>query len=174
MSPRILEYENGRIKITAEAFAIRELNDIIKKYDSGESLGAEPYLMYVHMMSAIDSPYINMETEERKETVIYDIYNTLGEFDSDDPLLERATNKLKYLYMTPVRGLYEEIGQELIRLRLFLQEHPIEQGKDGNLSERMRLIQNVGSIITNYKKAEQQADEELKSQTRGDQEMGEY
>lgn len=174
MTPRILEYENGRIRITAAAFSIKELHDIILKYDVGDILGSEPYLMYVDKMSSIDSPYINMEKEEAREAAIYDVLNTIGDFDTDDPLLERAINRLKRFYMTPIRGWYQELGQEIIRLTTWMQEHPIEQGKDGNLSERMRLIQNAGSIMVNYKKVEQLADEELKSQTRGDQEIGEY
>jgi hypothetical protein len=170
MIPHILEYEDGRVKVTVEAYIIPELKAIIDKYD----IDAEPYLAYVHLMSAIDSPYINYEREERNETVIYDIINSLGDFDTEDELLQPAVERLEAMYKTPVRAFFEELQQELHRFRIYLRNTPIIDGRDGNLPERQRFMEKVGTTLSNYKKAEQQADEELKMNTRGDQEVGEY
>lgn len=73
MIPKILEYEDGRVKVTAEAFGIPEIKDILDKYD----LKAEPYLMYVYYMSAPDSPFVNIPAEEKVETAVYDVQTTL-------------------------------------------------------------------------------------------------
>lgn len=170
MIPRILEYQDGKIFITAEAYLIPELKVIIDKYKNN----AEPYLAYIHLLTALDSPYINIPVLEREETVLYDIINTQGEFDTNEPLLQPAIEKLAKLYLSPVRSFFEELKEELHRWREFLKNNSLQQGKEGNLSERLRILQNVGSILMNYKKAEEQADEELKAATRGDQEVGEY
>jgi hypothetical protein len=170
MTPRILEYEDGRIKVTAEAYMIPELKALIDKYD----MDAEPYLAYAHLMSAVDSPYINYEYEERNETVIYDIINTIGDFDTDEPLLIPAVEKLQKMFSSAVRDFFDELKEELHRLRRYLKENPIQDGKEGNLTERIRIIEKVGIILANYKKAEAQADDELKMATRGDQETGMY
>lgn len=74
MIPKILEYEDGRIKVTPQAFAIPEIKAILDKYD----MKAEPYLMYVYNMSAPDSPYRNIPDEEKVESIVYDVQSTCG------------------------------------------------------------------------------------------------
>jgi hypothetical protein len=170
MIPKILEYEEDRIKVTAQAYAIPEIKDIIDKYD----MGAEPYLMFVYAMSAVDSPYINIPEEEKVESIVYDISYTLGQFDYEEELLTIAIDKLKSLYSSPIVLLANELEQELHRLRKYLRDTPVVGGSEGNFRERMSLMEKIDKIANSYQKVRKQADEELKVATKGDHEIGEY
>lgn len=170
MTPRILEYEDRRVKVTAEAFAIPEVKDLIDKYD----MEVEPYLSYVHAMSAIDSPYINIPKEEKVEAVVYDIQTTFGEFNWEDPLVDKAIEKLKLLYISPIVALALELESELERFRKILHNTPITMGEGGNFKDRKDLMKEIGKIATEYQKVKEMADKELKVAVKGDHEVGTY
>jgi hypothetical protein len=170
MIPKILEYEDDRIKITPQAYGIPEIKDIVDKYKDL----SDRYLLFVHSMSAIDSPYINIPEEEKVETIVYDITYTLGEIDYDDEILFTAIDKLKSLYSSPIVLLANELEQELHRLRKYLRDTPVVGGSEGNFRERMSLMEKIDKIANSYQKVRKQADEELKVATKGDHEIGEY
>ncbi len=170
MSPKILEYEEGRIKITVEAYIVPELKAIIEKYD----MEAEPYLAYVHLMTANDSPYINLPEGEKEEVVLYDVINSLGDFDTDEPLLKYAIEKLEKLYTSTTKNYYNALKVSIDKMAQYLRNSEITEGKEGNLSEIIRIHKEAGTTIASFKNIEKQVDEELKAATRGDQEVGEY
>jgi hypothetical protein len=170
MIPHILEHEDGRVKVTAEAFAIPEIKALLDKYD----MKAEPYLSYVYAMAAPDSPYCNIPNEEKVESVVYDIKATLGEFDYEDELVEVAIEKLRRLYASPEVLLAEELAEELHRLRKYLRDTPIQDGAEGNLSDRRAILKEIAQYATNYAKVRKQADDQLRVATKGDHEVGGY
>lgn len=171
MIPRILEYEDGRVKVTAEAFAIPEIKIIIDKYD----MQAEPYLSYIYSMSAPDSPYINIPVNERIELVIYDTKATLGDFDWEDSILQNAIDKLRSLYVSPIVAIAEELGDELHRIITQLRNTPIVMGgMEDNMKIRMALLERIGKISGEYTKVREQADKEIKASTKGGHEIGGY
>ncbi len=170
MIPRILEYEDGRIIITAEAYSQPELKAIIDKFD----MGAEPYLAYVHLSTAPNSPYINLEEDEKEEQMIFDIINTHGDFDIDEPLLKPAVAKLQKLYTSKTKNYYDALGVSIDKMARYLRDKPITEGKDGNLSEIIRIHKEGGGTIRSYKEIEKQVDEELKIKMRGKSKLGDY
>jgi hypothetical protein len=170
MIPRILEYEDGRVKVTAHAYAIPEVKVLIDKYD----MKVEPYLAYVHAMSAPDSPYNNVPEEERAEVVIYDVKETLGDFDHDDELLDNAIKKFDSLYTSTTKRYYDAMKISIERMAQYIKTAEIEAGKDGNLAEIHRMHKEAGATIRNFKDIEKQVDEELKVKMKGNNELGEY
>lgn len=167
MTPRLLEYEDGRIKITAEAYVISEIKALIDKYD----MKAEPYLSYVHSMTALDSQYVNIPENEKSEAIIYDIQATLGDFDYDDPLVANAIEKLRSLYTSSMMLLAVELAEELHRLRIWLKTNPISEE---NLPMRQSILKDIDKYATAYQKIKDQAEKEMKVATKGDHELGEY
>lgn len=170
MIPRILEYEDGRVKVTAHAYAIPEVKKLIDKYD----MDVEPYLAYVHAMSAPDSPYCNIPEGEKRETVIYDIQESLGEFDYDDGLVQLAIDKFNTLYTSTLRRYYLGLQKSIEKMAKYLENEEIVAGKDGNLAEIIRIQKEGGITIRNFKDIEKQVDEELKIKMKGNNELGEY
>lgn len=171
MSPKILEYADGRISITAEAMMIPELKAIVDKYGDSE---AEPYLGYAHLMTWQFSPYRNVDEDERAEQVIYDVINTIGDFDVDEPLLIPAVKVLADRNTTALSLFFLEIEQELHRMRKYLRDNPISGGKDGDLADRFRILKEAGTITASYNKAKVAAEEELKLKGRGKAKIGDY
>ena len=170
MTPRILEYEDGRVKVTAEAFSIPEIKDLIDAYD----MKVEPYLSYVHGMSAPDSPYINLPVEDRAESAIYDITQTLGDFDYECPLAKKAIEKLQSLYKSPMVLLAEELDEELHRMRKWLRDNPIIGGSEGNIADRRAILKEIDKYALNVASVKKQADAEINSKMKGDRELGDY
>ena len=165
--PRILDYEDGRLKVTAEAFSIPEIKAILDKHDTE----AEPYLMYIHLLTWPESPHINADEDEKKEIIIFDVTSTIGDFDIDDELLEPAVERLKGMYYSPLKLLAMEMDQELHRHRNYLKNTPVT---GDNMKDRMGWLKEIDKISTSYLKVKEQADKELEVKLRGDHEMGEY
>jgi hypothetical protein len=172
MIPKILEYDptDFRISVTAEAFAIPELKVILDKHE----LQAEPYLMYVHLMTAPDSPYINLPIDEKAETVIYDVINSLGDFDPFDDLLKPAVAKLDSLYTSPLVRHYKGLKILLDKFTQYAIDKEIIEGKDGNMPELQRLLKEAGINMKSFKEIEKQVDEELKTKMKGKTQLGDY
>lgn len=165
MTPKIIEIENGRLKLTPECWIIEELKDIIDKYD----MNAEPYILYVYYMAAFDSPYRNMPDSEKKEAIITDIHVSLKSFDEDDALLEKAIQRLKDMYSTPLIKLYNELEEELLRLRYYLQTTPISTE---DLSQRTKILMDAGKLAASFAQTKKQIQEDTAQATRGDQQTG--
>ena len=168
MTPKILEYEDKRVKVTAQAYAIPEIKAILDKYD----MKAEPYLTYIHAMSALDSPYVNVSEEDRQEAVIYDIVAVFGEFDWQDETVSNAVEKLKSLYTGPMTALALEAKEELHRLRRWLKNTPY--GDEENVKTRIGLLKDIEKVGTSYNKLLEDAKKEQKPDTKGDHETGSY
>lgn len=172
MTPKILEYDNttGRVVITAQAFAIPEIKALIDKYE----LKAEPYLSYVHAMSAYDSPYIKIPKAERQEAVIYDVKETMGDFDYEDELVDEAIAKMQSLYTTVTTLMADQLEEELHEWRLLLKNERATMGEGGNMKDRMNIMANIDKYAANVAKVRKQADDEVGTRMKGDNELGMY
>lgn len=167
MSPKILDYEDGRIKVTAEAFCIPEIKVLLDKYD----MKAEPYLAYVHLMTALDSPYINIPDDEKQETVVYDIIQTMGDFDTEEPMLDVAIEKFRLLYDSRAKRYYDSVGKLMDKLSKYADQISIT---DENAEGVAKRIKEAGATMRSYKDAEKQVEEELKVKMRGKNNLGDY
>lgn len=170
MIPRILEYDGGRVRVTAEAYTIPEIKAVLDKYD----LDADPYLKYIADMSYPDSPYKNIPKDERAEASIFDIKDSLGDFDNEDELIEPAIEKLRSLWESALTLLADELEEELHRWRKYLHDTPLMGGADGNMKDRLSLMQNIEKIAAAAQNIRRQADEEIGPKMKGNNEMGEY
>jgi len=167
MIPRILEYESGTIKITAEAFIIPELNAIIQKYGDDN---CEAYLAYVSHHSYPDSPYKNVPLEEREESILFDIKSTLGDFDNEDELLKPAIDKLRSLWESPATLAADEMEEELHRWRMYLRDTPM----GGDMKDRLTIVAQFEKTATSAANLRKIADNELSIKMKGSNEIGEY
>ncbi len=168
MRPRILEYEEGRIKITPEAWIIPEVHAIITKYGDDK---CEPYLGYVYMMSYPDTPYNYMAIDERREAALFDVKETMGEFDENCDLLDVAIDRLKSLWTSEHAHTADEMEEELRRWRRYLRETPLGGEEMKNRLSIIDKFQKATETAANIRKL---ADEEANTRMKGDNELGEY
>jgi len=170
MIPRILEYEEGLLKITPEAYIIPEIKSIIDKY----GIEAEKYLAYVTVLSYPDSPYRHIPKSEQTESALYDVKETLGEFDEEDELVQPAIDRLRELWESPQTLLADEMEQELHRWRIYLRDTPLIGGMDGNMRERLSFVDKVEKISAAAANIRKIADEEVGPKMKGSNDLGEY
>ena len=168
MIPKILEYEDRRVKVTAQAFAIPEIKALIDKYE----LNVEPYLSYIHAMTAPDSPYLNIPNEEKSEAIIFDIQATIGEFDFEDSLVEEAIQRMRKFFISPNFALAEQAAEEIHSLIKWLKATPY--GNEENVKTRIGLLKDLSKVSSEYVKVKKQVEEEMKVATKGDHELGGY
>lgn len=167
MIPRILEYEEGRVKITAEAFSIPEVYNIIQKYGDGN---CEAYLTYVAHLSYPDSPYINLPEGERAENALFDIKETFGDFDENDELLGPAVERLQSLWKSPASLAADEMEQELHRWRIYLRDTPM----GGDMKDRIAIVDKFEKTALSVANLRKIADDEIGGKMKGNNELGEY
>jgi hypothetical protein len=167
MIPRILEYEEGRIKVTAEAYAIPEINKIIQKYDYEN---CEAYLTYVAYLSYPDSPYINLPENERTESALFDVKETFGEFDENDALIPPAVEKLQGLYKSAAVLAADEMEQELHRWRIYLRDTPM----GGEMKDRISIVDKFEKVAASAANLRKIADDEIGGAMKGNNELGAY
>lgn len=168
MIPRILEYEEGRIKVTAEAWILPEVNAIIKKYGD---MNCEPYLGYVYMLSYPDTPYNYMPKDERAEAALFDVKQTLGDFDENCELIEPAIERLRFLWTSENTRTADEMEEELRRWRKYLAETPLGGEEMKNRLAVVASFEKTTQTAINIRKL---ADEEIRTKMKGANELGEY
>lgn len=168
MIPRILEYEDGRIKITPEAWIIAETNAIIKKYGDEK---AEPYLGYVYMMSYPDTPYNFMSGSERSEAAMFEVKETLGDFDENCDLIGPAIERLQSLWRSPQTESADELEEELRRWVKYLRETPTG-GEE--MENRFKITDKFEKLSLSAANLRKLADEEIRTKMKGSNELGEY
>lgn len=167
MIPRILEYEEGKVKVTAEAYGIPEINKIIQKYDYEN---CEAYLTYVAYLSYPDSPYINLPESERTESALFDVKEVFGEFDENDELIEPAVERLKSLWRSAATLAADEIEQEIHRWRIYLRDTPM----GGDMKDRISITDKFEKLAISAANLRKIADDELGNRMKGNNELGEY
>lgn len=167
MLPRILEFVDNRVTVTAEAYGIPEIKAILDKYD----MNAEPYLAYCCAHGNIDSPYINEDERDKDDTIRCDLMQVYGEFDADDELLKPAIERLRGFYESAIFLTLKEMEQELHRFRTYLRDNPLTAD---TMKDRQMFMRDIDKITSSYAKVKKQAQDEIEDKMRGDHELGEY
>ena len=170
MIPKILDYIDGEIVITPEAYIVKELNDIINKHGKD----APSYLAYVHLMTWPESPYINLPEDEISDTITYDVIQATGDFEVEDELIQPALERLSKLWDTEAKRYYRALKVGMRKTSQLMESEEATSGKDGNLSEFNRMIREAGSTLKSFKEVEKIIDEEIKTKMRGKSTLGDY
>jgi hypothetical protein len=168
MIPRILEYEDGRIKLTPEAYILPETNAIIMKYGD---MDCEPYLGFVYMLSYPDTPYRLQPEEERREAAMFDVKATLGDFDENCELIDPAIERLISLWTSAQTLMADEMEEELHRWRKYLKETPLGGEEMKNRLSVVDKVEKTALTALNLRKI---ADEEISTKMKGANTLGEY
>lgn len=166
--PRILEFEDGRIKITPEAYTIPEIHSIITSFGEDE---AERYLAYVMHLSYPDSAYRNLPIEDQAESALYDVKQTLGDFDHEHELVQPAIERLRGLWESANTQMADQIEQELHGWRIYLRDTPI--GGD-EMKNRLALVAQIEKTALSAVNLRKIADDEIATKMKGANTMGEY
>lgn len=164
---RILELEDGKVKINENCELIPELKAI--KYAYKDPI---PALAYVIYMTSPDSPYTNVPDQDKQTMISEDIG---GDFGFEDDVIIAGLDKLRTLFETPTSRYYDAIRKSLDMTSQQLSTVvAITYGKDGNAEMIDKMQMNAGKKIEQFKKLEKIRDEELKTALRGKAQSGMY
>lgn len=172
MIPRILEYNTltNKVDITPEAYTIPEIHALIEKYESD----VYPYLSYISSLAYPDSQYKNIPADLRPEAALFDIKESIGDFDEEEDMIEPAVQRLRSLWESPQTQLADELEEELHRWRKWLKDTPFTSGLDGSVKDRLSFVKEVEKISAAAANVRRLADDEIGTKMKGSNEMGEY
>lgn len=168
MIPRILEYEEGRVKVTPEAWMLPETSALIKKYGDAD---CEPYLAYIYLLSYPDTPYNHMNQADRAEAALFDVKESIGDFDENDELIVPAIERLQGLWRSPQTEAADELEEELRRWVKYLKDTPTG-GEE--MENRFKITDKFEKLSLSAANLRKLADEEIRTKMKGANELGEY
>lgn len=166
---KIFDVEDDMVKVNENCLLIPELKALIKEYED-----PIPALSYVHLMTHPDSPYFNLEANEKQNMISKAVG---GDFSFDDEVLVQAIEYCEKLYHTPIQDYYE--GQKnsmhvVGRMLKNLTTEGITTGRDGNLGEIVRMQKEAGKTMESFLKLEKLWREQVQQKLRGSAELGSY
>ena len=167
MAIRLLELtEQKNLIVTEHAMDIPEIRKIVEGYEN-----YMPIIKYCYYMTVPDSPFANLEEDEKKQTILESLD---ANFSLDDENIEKLIERLEKLYETPTMRLYKALRISMDAVANYLSEAQIDGAKDGNLESVRQYQQNIGKIHESFKKLEKAAEDEFKVALRGKQKRGRY
>lgn len=154
MLAKIFDVINGQVVINHNCLSIPELKAVHDKYQD-----PIPAFNYLHFMFDPESPYANIEEQEKEETLLRDFP---GEYTLEDEEMINAVKKMEELLVTPTYRYYLDNKTLLEKLGKFARETPITTGRDGNLSALSMQVKSVGKTIMEFKQLEKFVLQEIK------------
>jgi hypothetical protein len=146
---QVILIEGEKLIINENILSIPELK---KVYDKFKEPNRSLVFCYLHYLYDVNSPFLNLPETEREEKV-RQVYK--GDYKPNfDPDIIAAKEVLAELNYSPVRDMLEGLKININRISTFLKTAPVETGRDGSLSEMIRLQKEAQSMLKNYKAVE--------------------
>ena len=162
---RLFDIANGQVVPTEHCYTLKFLKDIMNGYPD-EYLKIYQYLFYMACPNPDLNVFFNLPEVEKEEMVIQEVD---GMFSPEDDLIRHALEKTRKLYETRTFRLYRSFGIMLDRLGNYMENTPIQHGRDGNISALVQAAKNIDAIRQSFKGVEKDHLEEMKTQVRGGQ-----
>ena len=112
------------------------------------------------------NPFFNVPEIDKEELILDEV--TLAE-SLECPKIIYALDKCAELYETPTFRAYKGIKSMIDKLAKYMEDTPIEHGRDGNINSLVSAAKNFDSIRQSFKGAYNDMKEEQKSTVRGGQ-----
>lgn len=163
----LFDVEGGVVKPTVHCHTIKWLKDIMDEFPDNY-LKIYQYVFYMSYVGE-QNPFFNVP-ETEKEDVISKAIDI--DFSLDEPLIENAIKEAKKLYETPTASFYISLKEFIEKLKVHMHNSQIVDGKDGNLSDFLKIIKDYNSIRQTFKDTYNDLKDEESIRVRGDQQVG--
>lgn len=164
---KIITIKEKKAIIDVNCLTVREFKELYEDFlaKDQEDKAIECFT-WLHFMYDPESPYLGVAEEEREVKINRDFkYLNIPEMKRNHLFL-RAEDKMKVLSETPVSRLLLGLKVSMDKISNYLISEDIVAGKDGNLSEILRLHQQSGVILKNFNSIEADFKKEV-SKNRG-------
>jgi hypothetical protein len=164
---RIFDIQNGAVVPTEHCYTIRSLKAIMDEYPENY-LKIYQYAFYMTCMNPDLNPFFDVPDIDREELILNELE---AEFSTEDEVIINAVDLLKKLYETPTSRAYRGIKTMLDRLADYMENTPIEHGRDGNINSLVNAAAKYQQIRESFKGAFRDLKDEQQSSVRGGQSL---
>ena len=114
------------------------------------------------------NPFFDVPDIDREELILQEID---ADFSTEDAYIMHALDVVKKLYETPTSRAYRGIKTMLDRLADYMENTPIEHGRDGNINSLVNAAAKYQQIRESFKGAYRDLKDEQQSSVRGGQNL---
>ena len=165
MIVKLFDIQNGKVVPSEHCYTLKTLKTIIEEYPD-EHLQIFQYVFYMTCPNPDLNPFFTAP-EMEKETII--LREVDADFSTEDDLVQDALKLCRHLYETPTYRAYKGIQSMLDKLARYMEQTPIEHGRDGNINSIVNAAAKFEQIRSSFKGAYSDLMEEQKSTVRGGQ-----
>jgi hypothetical protein len=164
---RIFDIQNGAVVPTEHCYTMKSLKTIMEEYPDNH-LKIYQYVFYMTCMNPDLNPFFDVPDIDREELILQEID---ADFSTEDPYIMHALDVVKKLYETPTSRAYRGIKTMLDRLADYMENTPIEHGRDGNINSLVNAAAKYQQIRESFKGAYRDLKDEQQSSVRGGQNL---
>jgi len=164
---RIFDIQNGAVVPTEHCYTMKSLKTIMDEYPDNH-LKIYQYVFYMTCMNPDLNPFFDVPDIDREELILQEID---ADFSTEDPYIIQALEIVKKLYETPTSRAYRGIKTMLDRLADYMENTPIEHGRDGNINSLVNAAAKYQQIRESFKGAYRDLKDEQQSSVRGGQSL---
>lgn len=165
MIVKLFDIQNGKVVPSEHCYTLKTLKTIIEEFPE-EHLQIFQYVFYMTCPNPDMNPFFTAP-EMEKETII--LKEIDADFSTEDDLVQDALKLCRQLYETPTYRAYKGIQSMLDKLARYMEQTPIEHGRDGNINSIVNAAAKFEQIRSSFKGAYSDLMEEQKSTVRGGQ-----
>jgi hypothetical protein len=164
---RIFDIQNGAVVPTEHCYTMKSLKTIMDEYPDNH-LKIYQYVFYMTCMNPDLNPFFDVPDIDREELILQEID---ADFSTEDAYIMHALDVVKKLYETPTSRAYRGIKTMLDRLADYMENTPIEHGRDGNINSLVNAAAKYQQIRESFKGAYRDLKDEQQSSVRGGQNL---
>ncbi len=165
MIVKLFDIQNGKVIPSEHCYTLKTLKTIIEEYPE-EHLQIFQYVFYMTYPNPDLNPFFTTPELEKEFIILREID---ADFSTEDDLVQDALKLCRQLYETPTYRAYKGIQSMLDKLARYMEQTPIEHGRDGNINSIVNAAAKFEQIRSSFKGAYSDLMEEQKSTVRGGQ-----
>jgi len=164
---KLFDIQNGTVVPTEHCFVLETLKKIYDEYPE-DYLSIYAYVFYMTCPNPELNPFFDIIENDKEELILREVN---AEFSTEDIAIRDAIKFCEKLYETPTYRAYMGIKQMLDRLARYMENTPIEHGRDGNINSLVNAAAKFEQIRMSFKGAYKDLMEEQKGTARGGQQL---
>ena len=164
----IFDLVEKKVIVNHNILLIPEFGAIVDRY-------GEHYLdvfCFIYYYCDYKSPFSDYKADQKEEALM-EMFNKDGVFTLEDEELLRAMRLYNEMQWTPTMELLEATKSALFKMADYLKTTDIVDGRDGNLTQIMSVIKQIGPTVASYDELREQIEKEKEKATiRGGKTIG--
>ena len=146
MGIKLFDIQNSNITPTEHCYTIASLKKIMDEYPEDFN-NIYTYLFYMSCLNEEENPFSNVPESDKRDMVLSQVG---GDFDPDDPDIEKALEVCRDLYKTPTYNLYMASKVGIEKISKYITSTMITQGRDGNDIAYLKYVDSFDKLCKSF------------------------